>query len=188
MQTLTTWQVYLLARISKIAREARQFELANAVFARLLIESVAHHDDWEILWLADKNDPYYDLIALRPLNPNLVTARVPSTLLPMPILKPNVAEMIFGARESEETVVPRQSGHKLENEALYDDQVSKLWNMFFQVVSPEEAIALVIHNFTKPDVDSIVCEIQRRASKLFAVRADWFDELLCMSLSEVCWH
>ena len=72
MQSLKTGEVFMLGVICEVARRARQYDLANVVFARLLVEAAAHHSDWEVLWLTDKNNPYYDLIALNPLSVDTV--------------------------------------------------------------------------------------------------------------------
>lgn len=176
MRRLTMPETIRLCAINELARGARYFSLANVSFLRLLIEAVAYHNEWKIFWIIDKNSPNFDLIGLLPENITFGVMR-PNVVLPVPLLHPEIAESLFYACESEETLVDRKKRAKLVQVDLSDQIRTHFWNLFFQIVSPEEAMALVRHNFVRPNASEIVEDIEQYAPKLFAVRADWFNGL-----------
>lgn len=183
MSTLTGWEIFVLSIIHHVARGTRQYNLANTTFIRLLIECVAHHNNWETLWIKDKNNPYRDLIVLKSLNadPDIIAA--PSILIPMPILQPSVTEMLYDACLAEKTVILRKAGCRLPIENINMAHLDRMWDLFFQIVQPEKATALVRHNFVCDRAEAIVAEIEQRAPKqLFEVKVSWVD-VLPMSLT-----
>ena len=58
---------------------------------------------------------------------------------------------------------------------LNSESAKFLWDIFFEIVHPEEIVALVHHNFVRQRADAIIDEIEQRAQKIFTVRVDWFD-------------